>query len=192
MWTSSGKIALMEDENITLEIKEKIEQVTEHGEWNKYLAITTAILAVFAAVASLFSGSFANDALLQKNDAVLNQSKASDQWNYYQAKGIKKNLAEAFYEQNKTDTLKSAARNYGNEQKDIQKQALSYEQQVKVANDKSTTLFEKHHQEALAVTFFQIAIALSAMSALLKRKSFWLFSMGLALVGGFFFIIGFV
>jgi uncharacterized protein DUF4337 len=184
-------MAYMEDENITLEIKEKIEQVTENGGWNKYLAITTAILAVLAAIASLLAGSYANEALLQKNDAVLNQSKASDQWNYYQAKGIKKNLAEAFYEQNKTEILKSEIKKYDIEQKDIQKQALLYEQKVKEANDNAETLFEKHHQEALAVTFFQIAIALSAMSALLKRKSFWLFSIGLAFIGILFFILGF-
>src|SRR5215469_7406882 len=116
----------MEDENITLEIKEKIEQVSEHAGWNKYLAITTAILAVFAAIASLLSGSYANNALLQKNDAVLNQSKASDQWNYYQAKGIKKNLAESFYEQNQTATLKNEINKYNKEQTDIQKQAQTY------------------------------------------------------------------
>ncbi|HWY79387.1 MAG TPA: DUF4337 domain-containing protein [Candidatus Sulfotelmatobacter sp.] len=178
--------------DITLEIKEKIEQVTEYVSWNKYLAITTAIIAAVAAVASLLSGSYANDSLLQKNNAVLYQSKASDQWNYYQAKGIKKNLAEAFYEQNQTETLKNEVNKYDKEQKNIQKQAIVYEQLLKEANDKSILLFNKHHQEALAVTFFQIAIALSAMSALLKRSSFWLFSIGLAITGGVFLVLGFI
>jgi len=40
----------------------------------------------------------------------------------------------------------------------------------------------------MAVTFFQIAIALSAMSALLKRKSFWIFSVFVTLGGILFFI----
>ena len=185
-----AKIAEMEEENITHEIKEKIEEVTKHASWNRYLALTTAIIAVIAAIASLLSGSYANEALLQKNDAVLNQNKASDQWNYYQSKGIKKNLAESFYEQNKTDTLKGEISKYSKEQKDIQVQAQNYEKQVNEANQKSGALFEKHHQEALAVTFFQIAIALAAMSALLKRKSFWIFSILLALIGGVFFTLG--
>lgn len=182
----------MEEENITLEIKEKIEQVTEHAGWNKYLAITTAIIAVVAAIASLMSGSYANEAVLQKNDAILNQSKASDQWNYYQAKGIKKTLADEFFKQNMDKQQKKISEKYAKEQKQIQDQASEYEKKVKEINDKSDHFFEKHHKEALAVTFFQIAIALSAMSALLKRKSFWLFSILLTVIGGTFFAMGLV
>ena len=46
------------------------------------MALSTAVLAVLAAIASLLSGQHANE-------AVMDQIEASDQWNYYQAKGIK-------------------------------------------------------------------------------------------------------
>lgn len=181
----------MDDEDIIQETKEKLEEVTEHtGSWNKYLAITTAIIAVFAAIASLLSGSYSNEAVLRKNDAILMQSKASGQWNYYQAKGIKKNLADAFYQQTNDPKLKADVDKYTKEQNDIQKQAQSFEKQAASANNESSRLLEKHHNEALSVTFFQIAIALSAMSALLRRKSFWYSSILLALVGIGFFLMG--
>ncbi len=180
----------MEEENNTLEFKEKMEQIAEHANWNKYLALTTAIIAVVAAIASLMSGSYANEAVLQKNDAILNQSKASDQWNYYQAKGIKKALADEFYQQTMDQQQKKSSEKYAKEQKQIQNQATEYEKKVKEANDKSDHLFDKHHKEALAVTFFQIAIALSAMSALLRRKSFWVFSILTSAIGGIFFTVG--
>ncbi|MFI5384518.1 MAG: DUF4337 family protein [Fimbriimonadales bacterium] len=54
--------------------------------------MSTAIVAVLAAIAAMKSGGLANEALLAKNDAILSQSKASDQWNYDQAKGIKRTI----------------------------------------------------------------------------------------------------
>lgn len=181
----------MEEENLVQETKEKLEEVAEHaGSWNRYLALTTAVIAVIAAIASLQSGSFANEAVLEKNNAILFQSKSSDQWNYYQAKGIKKNVADAFYQQTHDEKLKKDSMKYQQEQDAIQKQARDFEQKVTEANDKSNTLFDKHHKEALSVTFFQIAIALSAMSALLKRRSFWVFSIAVGFVGTFLLVLG--
>lgn len=177
------------EEDITLEIKEKIEEAAE-GNWSKYLAVTTAIIAVLAAVASLQSGTYSNEAILEKNNAILSQTKASDQWNYYQAKGVKKNLAEAFYQQTNDPKLKDQRDRYAKEQTDIQKQAEDLQKQAEEANNRSEKLFEKHHKISLAVTFFQIAISLSAITALLKRKSLWYLSILLSLIGLVFFGFG--
>src|SRR5438132_1129643 len=86
-----------EEEFETIEFKEKLEEATEHAveaaehrsRWLVYLSFTTALIAVLAAVAALESGTYSNEALIQKNEALLAQAKASDQWAYYQAKGIK-------------------------------------------------------------------------------------------------------
>jgi hypothetical protein len=181
----------MEEEGKIQEIKESLETFEETTvSWNRYLALTTAFIAVVAAVATLVSGNFASKALLEKNDAVLLQNKASDQYAWYQAKGIKKNLAEFLYQQKKEEKLKNAVDRYGKEQTEIKKQADDYAKQVDEANVRSEKLFERHHKVALGVTFFQIAIALSAMSALLKRKSFWTFSIVVTIIGLGFFLIG--
>lgn len=172
----------------TREQLEKLEGVTES--WSKYLALTTAIIAVIAAIASLRSSYFADRSLLEKNDAVLFQSQASDEWNYYQAKGVKKNLAEGLATQQSDDKRKQEAERYGREQEEIKKKAEEIEHKVGEANARAEELFERHHQLALGVTFFQIAIALSAISALLRRKSFWMLSILLTGVGLFFALAG--
>ena len=46
------------------------------------IAISTALMAVFAAMASLLAGRHADE-------AVIEQIKASDKWAFFQAKGIK-------------------------------------------------------------------------------------------------------
>ena len=178
----------MEEENV-LENKEKLEEVHEHAghphaeTWVRYLSITTACIAVLAALASMKSGNLANSALLAKNDAILAQAQASDQWNYYQAKGIKKNIAEAMATQPGNEKLKSEADRYGKDQTDIQKQAQDLDAQVKADNELSEQMLLRHEKAATSVTFFQIAIAMSAMAALLKQKWFWFMSIGVSVAG---------
>jgi hypothetical protein len=74
-------------------IQEEIER--EGGRLLKQVALTTALLAVCAAVAALGAGSTINEALLMKTEATRLQAEASDQWAFYQAKGIKSAVAEA-------------------------------------------------------------------------------------------------
>src|SRR5262249_17433008 len=79
-----------EDELETSEFKEKLEEATERAveesehraRWIVYLSFSTALIAVLAAIAALESGTYSNEALLQKNEALLAQTKASDQWAY--------------------------------------------------------------------------------------------------------------
>ena len=68
--------------------EEATEHAREHGKgtpWMRWLGLSTALFAVFAAIASLKAGHFANEALLHSADATLKQAQASDQWAYYQA-----------------------------------------------------------------------------------------------------------
>src|SRR3954462_3650876 len=58
------------------------------------VAIFSAVLATVGAIVSFFGGDTQNSAMLLKNEAVLKKTEASDQWNYYQAKSTKQNLAE--------------------------------------------------------------------------------------------------
>src|SRR5229473_1607086 len=88
-----------EDELETSELKEKLEEATEgaeegakRGRWIVYLSFSTALIAVLAAIAALESGTYSNEALLLKNEALLAQTKASDQWAYYQAKSVKSTI----------------------------------------------------------------------------------------------------
>ena len=81
----------MEETEVPLEhLHEQLHHRAEHsGEtWISWVALSTAILAVLAAIAGLLSGQHANE-------AMMNQIEASDQWNYYQAKSIKASVLDA-------------------------------------------------------------------------------------------------
>ena len=58
------------------------------------VAVTAALLAVLASISALEAEHAAAEAILAKNDAVLWQSRASDEWAYRQAKSIKLHLQE--------------------------------------------------------------------------------------------------
>src|SRR5215471_17868205 len=62
--------------------------------WTKYVSLSVVIIAVFAAIAAQWGGKYSSRVLTQLNDATYNQSLASDQWAFYQAKSIKLNSYE--------------------------------------------------------------------------------------------------
>jgi len=73
----------------------KAREEKHRAPWLQWLALSTALFAVLAAIASLKSGQLANESLLRMNEATLKQAKASDAWSYYQAKGIKQVARES-------------------------------------------------------------------------------------------------
>src|SRR5882724_970309 len=193
----------MPEEDIeTGDLKERLDQAIEEREhgpsWMQYLAVSTAILAVLAAVASLESGAYSNDAILAKNDGVLQQAKASDAWSYFQAKGIKATIlatqAEALAESNRAaaDHLRQEADRYKSEQKELQDKARELENKVKEDDERAEALLERHHQFARAVTFSQISIALSAIAALMRKKWLWFLGLASGAVGLAFLVRGFL
>jgi alanyl-tRNA synthetase len=138
-------------------------------------------MAAFAAVSSLMAGHASNEALI-------NQVKASDQWSYYNAKGIKAEVADAVLQlkDTKADTSKAAAARKAKlkeDQKEIQKKAAEFE-------DESTKELQKDMLLARAVTFFQIAISISAVSLLAKKKPLWHVGLVMFALGILQFLIG--
>jgi hypothetical protein len=154
----------------------------ESPSWTRYLSLSTAIIAVFAAVASLESGSNSNEAILAKSEAMLDQSQASDQWALFEAKSIKATLTEAD---------KPRSDGYRKEGEKIQAAAEGLEEKVKEDNGESEHLMERHHRFAISVTLLQIAIALSAIAALTRRKPLWFVGMAVSAVGVAMFVAGF-
>ena len=61
---------------------------------NQRIALMTAILATVGALISYQSGSAQNEAMFLKNQSILKQAEASDQWAFYQAKSVKSHLAK--------------------------------------------------------------------------------------------------
>jgi hypothetical protein len=190
-----------EEDLETHELKENIDDSLEKAEraprWIRYLSLSTAVIAVFAAVASLESGSNSNEAILEKSEAMLNQSRASDQWAYFQSKGVKSALAasQAVMVADRPDlvaTLKADADRYKHEADEIQAKAKELEKKVEENNQASEDLMEHHHRFAIAVTLLQIAIALSAIAALTRKTPLWFLGLGVSAAGIVMFVRGFM
>jgi len=113
------------------------------------------------------------------NEALIKQIQASDQWSFYQAKGIKAEIKTLEVINGKADP--SAVEKYKKEQEQIKQDAEKFQED-------SHEHLEKHLVLARSVTLFQIAIAISAIAMLTKRKSLWYMSMLIAVAGIYFFI----
>jgi len=182
------------------EAHEKAKEQKEHAPWLKWLALSTALFAVLAAIASLKSGQLANESLLLMNEATLKQAQASDAWSYYQAKGIKQIirdsegalLAASHAPAELVTKNRDEAERYKSEQEKIQEEAKGLEREQKELQERSRHDLELHHTFAYAVTMLQVAIGLSAIAALIERRSIWLFGLVCGVVGIGFLVVGFV
>jgi len=172
-------------------IHERLE--SEGSAFLKTIALTTAVFAACAAVASLQAGATVNEALLLKTEATRHQAEASDQWTYYQAKGIKAAVQDASRaawlaagKEAPAAFAQTAAR-YAREQEDIQKDARAQERIRDEKSAEADRLLARHHGFANAVALFQIAIALGAVAALSRARIVWFGSLlvGLTAIGLF-------
>jgi hypothetical protein len=145
----------VDTENLQEMIHEKAHVIT----WAEKVALTTALLAVMAAVSNLFSTHEADRAILFKVEA-------SDQWNYYQAKGIKGMLSQNPAERDR----------YKEEQEKIREVAAK-------ASEESYHAIHIHEYFAFAVTLFQVATAIGVIAVLVKRKYLWYGSLILGAAG---------
>lgn len=168
-------------------IADEIER--ESGGFLRKIALTTALLAAFAAIASLEAGSTVNEALVLKTEATRLQAQASDQWAYYQAKGIKAAVAHSaqgpWTVLDKPPPAKFAddEARYLKEQHDIEAHAHELEHERDGKSMEADHLLHLHHGYAQSVALLQVAIALGAIAALTKKNIVWWGSLVLGVVG---------
>jgi len=140
------------------------------------VAIFTAILATVGAIVSFFGGDTQNNAMLFKNEAVLERAEASDAWNFYQAKSMKQNQAEIAAalsaDPKKVEQYQAEAKRYASEKKEIEAEAKKHEQAYKDWNRRSEQALHPHHYLAISMTLLQIAIALASIAVLTQKR--WL------------------
>jgi len=150
--------------------------------WVMFVALSTAVVAVLAAITGLLAGNHADESMLA-------QMHSSDQWAFYQAKGIKADMLNAtntmlisFGKTPDTAAVNKVKREK-QEQQEIMVKAKEYQHE-------SDVHVAKHEVLARCVTLFQIAIAIGAISIITKRKLLWFVSLGFAAVGIVFLLQG--
>lgn len=183
-------------ENVEVETDKLREQVDEAREelagertprWVRYVGLIAAFLAVIAAVAALRASDLINEALM-------NQIRASDTWNEYQAAREKEHTyrvaADNLIEHGaKNARLLAAYRaeinNETAKEGPLQTTARGFE-------DESEEQVRHHKSFENAVALLQVGIALGAVAALARSKFAWYVSLAAGLAGFIFFLKGFL
>jgi len=157
----------------------QLEHAAEHGGADRFsgrVAVTTAILATLGALMSFAGGDTQAKAQIYKNNAAIKKTEANDQWNYFESKGNKQNLAEVAAtlttQSDKTQFYQTEIERYKKQKADIKEVADKLEAESKQWDKDSEVQMHLHHRWALAATAMQIAIALSAIALLTRRD--WL------------------
>jgi len=182
----------VETENLREVIRDEMEH--EGGGFLRRIALTTALLAACAAIASLKAGATVNEALALKSDATRLQAEASDQWAHYQAKGLKGAVQEASRSawlaagKEPPPAHAEAVARYASEQEEIRKKATEKEKERDEKSKEAEELIHRHHGFANAVALFQVSIALGAVTALTRNRLVWFGSMAVGVVGALFLL----
>jgi len=147
------------------------------------IAVMTAIFATIGAFFGYMAGATQNDALMFKNDSAIRRTEASDQWNFYQAKSSKQNLAElgaVLATGGDQARYKGEVERYSKEKQEIMTNAQGLEQKSVELEAKSEASMHVHHRWAQAMTLIQISIALAAITLLTRSRGLQYVSYGVA------------
>jgi phage-related tail protein len=164
--------------------------------WIQGVALTTTILAVCAAIGALRANSYSTK-------VGLYTTQEANGWAYFQAKNIREHSLklqrDLFKLQSFADLKDPKAREFIQDRiKKYDEEVARYSQeraQIKTDTEKiqkDIILFKQHNATfALSVMLLQIAIMMSAVGALVKRKAMWLVGLAFGVVGLFLMANGF-
>lgn len=167
------------------------EEVAEHAQhaqdpFDKRVAGTMAIIAASLAVVSVLGQHF-------NTEKLLSQQRASDQWAYYQAKDIRHYIAQSAGDllgsvkggQETIQKYQNDSDRYKKQTGDIQREALEFERE----RDKMGRQADFFH---FGEVFLELAIVLSSLSILTKRKPLFAGAVVASLAGAVIAIYGWV
>jgi len=163
------------------ELHENAEEGAHHASLAP-VTVTMAILAVLVATVSLL-GHRAH------TEELLNQTRATDQWAYYQAKDIRRHTYELFLDETSVFALQNSdqlqklkekyseeVERYRDEQKEIEGEATKAEDEVKV-EERRADRFD------LGEVMLEAALVICSITLLTRKRIFWLLGSALGICG---------
>ena len=167
---------------------DEIQELQEHAEEGSHhpslapVTVTMAILAVLVATVSLLGHRAHTEELLL-------QTKATDQWAYYQAKDIRRHTYELFLDETSVFALQNSdqveklkekyakeVERYRDEQKDIEAEAKQAEDEVKIERRRADRF-------DLGEVMLEAALVICSITLLTRKRIFWGFGTVLGMLG---------
>jgi hypothetical protein len=176
----SLKIDIMPEEfEVPSPHEQHVEHATHHAhahgdDFASKIAVMTAVMATIGALLSYQAGSTESEAAMDKNNAAISKTEASNEWNYYQAKSSRQNLSELASHLPGLDAAHYVAetQRYKDQKEEARKKAEVLENEAREWDAKSELVLHQHHRWAQAMTAIQIAISLAAITLLTRKE--WL------------------
>jgi hypothetical protein len=172
-----------------LEHHEHAEHAAEAAESRNPLlsqvTLTIAVLAVVAAIAASLETTESDNAIQAKNDAVLAQDQATDQWGFANSKSLRKKVYEIAADQGgaKAAGYARSAAHEAVDEKTAQAQANALQQKVRADLERSERFEVRHGRLTVASTLLHMAIAIATLAIILSRRWPWTAALALSLAG---------
>ncbi|HEY9085905.1 MAG TPA: DUF4337 family protein [Candidatus Tyrphobacter sp.] len=178
------------------EVGERAEQVSSGA---KLVPIAAALIAVLAALATLFSNHSSISGLERRTLAGIMQTRAADQYSYYESSRIKIEVNQALAQSGLVTSAAAFRSMHARILKEERKSAGTLaiaradekaSQQQLAQADTSLTSYERFE---VAATLFEVSIVLVSITALMRSSSalLWLGG-GVTLVGLAYFTFGLI
>jgi hypothetical protein len=179
--------------HVMSEVKERGEQLAEG---DKLVPILAAIIAVFAALATLFANHSSISSLATKNEAILEMSKASDQYNYYESKRIKVQLNQALIAAGLVTNgsglknMQGLMKHEDSQAKDILKDAQELQRESDDEYTRAERFMQSYEKFEVSATLFEVSIVLVSITALTRTRLLLGLGGAATLVGLIYFLQG--
>jgi hypothetical protein len=154
----------------------------ERSDWTSRVALSTMVIALFSAVGALLAGITANESLLKRTEEILEVSKLESDRLDIEFLKSKHEILTALGETPDIGEVERIRR-YEEETGELKTSVDDDEPRIR------TAMYE-HELFATAVTLFSMAITLSGMSLIAKRRFLWMVSLTFAVVGSGFLGFG--
>lgn len=164
------------------EFSKQLQEANEKGESLTKISLAISILAVLVAMVTVLGHR-------SHTEAILMQSRAADQWNYYQAKKIRmddlsvvvdlfpfQTFANSPAAQAKLEEYKTHIQKWKSDLAEEEKSAQEYEREVTHAEAQAA-------RYDLGEALLQIAVVLSSITLFTRRRSYFFLGLSLGAAG---------
>lgn len=167
------------------ELQHELEEAAERAKERREMApvsFTMAILAVLVACATLL-GHRAH------TEEILLQTKATDQWSFYQAKDTRRNDLEALdnvltaLENTKEERAHEVQKRFHEQIERYQEQKSEIQKNARELDDEVRVVSRRANRFDLGEVFLEIALVVTSITLLTDNRAYWYFGFVLAAIG---------
>lgn len=165
---------------------------TKKNTWLNYLSISMIVMAVIASVSAYYAGYFSAQ-------SIMNQSKAANNWAYYQAKSTKEYLftieQKFLLVRNQATKDTAVIRKINELLQESERQTSRYEKEKKAIAEEAIQFetqrdhyWSKYLPLGIVLVFMQVGLLFSSIAGLFKRKFEWYIGL-ISLVTGILYLV---